>query len=77
MEKCLYFGNKRANRFPGILIYDEEELNSGAFPVKPGGKLMFAGFNSPITHDSKILIDFFIPFQIIELIFFTLSNTIS
>lgn len=55
-DRSLHFGNENVARFPGVLIYDELELNSGAFPVKQNDNLMLAGFTSPIPHD-RINID--------------------
>ena len=43
--------NERVTRFPGVLVYDEQEINQGVFPVEIDGKINLVGFSKLISVD--------------------------
>ena len=42
-EKSPNISNEKVTRFPGVLCYDEQEINQGVFPVDVDGDLKLAG----------------------------------
>ena len=44
-DESVHISNEDVARFPVVLIYDEQAINQGLFPVKCGTNLMLGGFS--------------------------------